>query len=201
MLTLILRIVTLILMVKPSARGFTLIELLVVISIITVLGAIGAVTYSTTQKTSRISKRVQDLKALGDALELYKLSTGKYPKYDVLFGGSTVCFGNIPPNPPDPSFTPTYMPVVPADPLDAGNNITGTSCYQYRSSLDQTEYKIRTNPSLTTASTNNEMSSNDFKQQPSLIDPASDGGYDCTVDLTGTITRWAIYVGTVGCQY
>lgn len=187
-------------MPHKSNKGFTLVELLVAISIVAVIGAIGVVTYSTTQKTARISKRVQDLKALGNAIELYKLQTGKYPKYDVNFGGGTVCFGNIPPNPPDPPFTPTYMTVVPADPLDAGNNSTGTSCYQYRSSLDQTEFKIRTHPTLTQAVTNNEMTSNDFKQQPNLVDPTSDGGYDCTLDLSQPVTRWAIYSGSQNSQ-
>lgn len=179
-----------------NLRGFTLVELLIAISIVVVIATVGIVTYSSTQRISRISKRAQDLQAIANAIELYKVSTGHYP---IQATGNCVGtnLGSV-----TPAFTPTYMPTIPADPLDAGN-ASGTNCYRYRSDGTGLEYKLYTNASITGGSLP-EMSTSDFKQQPSLIDPARDGGAvaDCIVDTSSnTITAWAIYSGPNACAY
>lgn len=166
-------------------RGFTLIELLVTIAIVSILASIGLVVYSSAQKTARISKRVQDLQAIRTALEIYKTSVGKYPQspaeicVDALTGTNNLA--------------PTYMPSVPKDPF-AG------ACYIYMSDAAGNEYKIRTaNQNLLPVT---EMSSDDFKTQPNLIDPArdSDSGTSCIIESDGNVSAWAIYtVG--GCSF
>lgn len=180
---------------KPvtSKKGFTLIELMVSIAIIAILAAVGLVVYSTAQKSGRISKRVQDLKALQTSLELYKSSVGNYPPAAV--AGTFACIST-----PLAGLVPTYMPVLPADPLDGGN-AAGTNCYEYTSNsataASSTEYKLRTKLSV---SSSGEMNSAAFGQQPSLIDPARDGTVDCVV--SGTYTGWAIYSGgATTCAY
>lgn len=169
--------------------GFTLIELMVAISIIAILAAVGIVMYSSAQKTGRISKRIQDLNALKTALELYKSSTGYYPSGAA--ANTFACISTL-----AATIAPTYMPAIPADPLDA-NDPAGANCYQYAtttttSSLD---YKLRTR---LTISTSGEMTSTQFKQQPNLIDPDRDGGVDdnCDIDTGGTVTGWAITSGS-----
>lgn len=179
-----------------NKSGFTLIELMVTIAIIAVLAAVCLVIYSTAQKSGRVSKRVQDMKALQTAIELFKSSKGAYPNLPV--GGTIgthVCITTLSGN---NVLTPTFMPVIPADPANSAY------CYQYTSNgtvggatPDATEYKIRTHQTLN----NNDMVSADFLQQTALIDPARDGTAGCTVETNGTVTGWALYSGAAACAY
>lgn len=163
-----------------AARGFTLIELLVAISIVAILAAVGLVVYSGTQKTARISKRVQDLQSIRTAIELFKSSTGKYP----ISAATYVCVKDLT---SANSLTPNYMAVIPDDP-------SGTSyCYEYFSDTNGNEYKLRTNISLPTP----EMGTAQYSQQPSLLDPARDGNTTntCVIDTTSNPVGWAYYTG------
>ena len=60
-------------------KGFTMIELLVVIAIMGILIAVGIVSFSTAQKTTRDSRRKQDMKTISSALELYYAQSNEYP--------------------------------------------------------------------------------------------------------------------------
>ncbi|MEK7617293.1 MAG: type II secretion system protein [Patescibacteria group bacterium] len=64
---------------RSESKGFTLVELLVVISIIAILTTIGLVLFSSAQKSARDAKRIADLNAVRNALELFYNQTGKYP--------------------------------------------------------------------------------------------------------------------------
>lgn len=168
-----------------NKSGFTLIELLVTIAIIGILASVGLVVYSSTQKTARISKRVQDLKAIQAALETFKAAKGKYPSVTV--AGSFVCLNSLSGN---NSLTPNFMQTVPDDPLGS------SYCYQYSSdgignAPAANNYKARTNDNLP----NSEMGSEDYKQQANMIDPDRDGtgDDDCAVQTSGNITGWAVY--------
>lgn len=177
---------------QKSILGFTLIELMVAIAIIAVLATVGLVVYSTAQKSGRISKRAQDLEAFRTAIELFKSSTGFYPNLPT---GGTIgtftCITNLTGN---NLLTPTYMSIIPADPSDS------SYCYQYTSNgtvggatPNATDYKIRTNPSITA-----DMTSADFAKQPNLIDSDRDGTADdiCSIQTGGTITGWAVSSGS-----
>lgn len=59
--------------------GFTLFELLVSISIIAILTVIAMVSYSSAQKKARDAKRIQDVDAVGKALESYYSDENEYP--------------------------------------------------------------------------------------------------------------------------
>lgn len=156
-----------------------------VIAIIAVLSTVGLVMFSGVQKSGRIAKRVGDLKAIQTALELYYNSYGKYPSQPSTWACLTNLSGvnNLAPN---------FMPVVPSDPL--GDT---TYCYQYLSSNNDAEYKIRTHPNVYT---NGEMNSSQFIQQKNFIDPAKDGTVDCIIQTTGTVTGWAVYSGSNICS-
>ncbi len=66
---------------QSKTKGFTLIELMIVIAIIAVLSVIGATLYGGAQKSARDSKRVQEMKAIANALEANfgTTTTGQYP--------------------------------------------------------------------------------------------------------------------------
>lgn len=62
-----------------SLSGFTIVELLIVIVIIGVLAAITIVSFNGIQAKARDSQRLQDVKTIVKALELYKTQNGTYP--------------------------------------------------------------------------------------------------------------------------
>jgi general secretion pathway protein G len=65
--------------IKKSERGMTLVEIMVVVIIIgLVTGIVGVSVFGTLEKAKISTTRTQ-MKALGEALELYKLSNHNYP--------------------------------------------------------------------------------------------------------------------------
>jgi general secretion pathway protein G len=64
---------------RARQRGFTLIEIMVVVVIIGLLTAVVTVTVVSRVDDARISKAQQDIKALGVALQLYRLDNARYP--------------------------------------------------------------------------------------------------------------------------
>jgi prepilin-type N-terminal cleavage/methylation domain-containing protein len=59
--------------------GFTIVELLIVIVVIAILAAIVVVAYNGVQGKANDSRRLQDIKSIVKALEIYKINTGSYP--------------------------------------------------------------------------------------------------------------------------
>lgn len=107
-------------------RGFTLIELLVVIAIIGVLASIVLASLNSARRKSRDARRIADIKQIQLALELSFDANSAYP--DAL---STLA--------------PTYIPVVPADPLTGAYKYCKVSATSYHlgAALEES-----TNPAL-----------------------------------------------------
>ncbi|MDI6784930.1 MAG: prepilin-type N-terminal cleavage/methylation domain-containing protein [bacterium] len=59
--------------------GFTLIELLIVVAIIAILAAIAIPNFLAAQTRSKVSRAKDELRAVGLALELYRIDTNAYP--------------------------------------------------------------------------------------------------------------------------
>ncbi|MCX8008337.1 MAG: type II secretion system GspH family protein [Patescibacteria group bacterium] len=79
--------------------GFTLLEILVVIALIGVLSAAGLASYLNTQRATRNSRRIADLKAIQGALESYFSTTGSYPNSPSCNPGSTYFPSGFPRDP------------------------------------------------------------------------------------------------------
>ncbi|MBI5742669.1 MAG: type II secretion system protein [Candidatus Niyogibacteria bacterium] len=104
---------------KNNKKGFTLIELLVVIAIIGILASVVLASLNSARKKSRDARRVADIKQIQLALEMYyDANSGKYP-LGTQTGTGTGSYGSL---------APTYIPVIPVDPLGTGSNI-----YSYQS--------------------------------------------------------------------
>jgi prepilin-type N-terminal cleavage/methylation domain-containing protein len=69
---------------KTKSRGFTLIELLVVIAIIGLLASIVLVNLAAARIRARDSQRIQNVKQLRNAVELYYADNGHYPLSDLI---------------------------------------------------------------------------------------------------------------------
>lgn len=64
-----------------NRRGFTLIELTVVIGIIGVLASVVLASMAPAREKARDARRLQDMKAIQTALELYYQTNGSYPPF------------------------------------------------------------------------------------------------------------------------
>ncbi|RJP22648.1 MAG: prepilin-type N-terminal cleavage/methylation domain-containing protein [Candidatus Omnitrophota bacterium] len=91
-------------------QAFTLIELLIVVAIIGILAAIAVPNFMNAQIRAKVARAEADQRAIGIALEMYKLDRNEYP-----IGGAQ----------PGPTFgldrltTPTpYMTSLPTDPFE-----------------------------------------------------------------------------------
>ncbi len=102
-------------------NGFTIGELLIVVVVIGILAAIVTVAYTGITGQARDSKRSADLKSVQNALELYYIDKGGYPRCGstgpntppVLNSGTlSSCLAD--------DLVPQYMSVLPVDPTNDG---------------------------------------------------------------------------------
>lgn len=172
----------------PKKSGFTLIELLVVITIIATLTTIGLVIYTSAQKSGRTAKRIQDLKAIQTALEIYYSANKAYPNPGGGWRGD--CdhpwgTANLSPNDIIPGLIPNYMAGFPSDPaMDKANH---RSCYLYQS--NGTDYKLLDHDIA-------EFNQADYLVHKELIDPLRDnvdGNCAGESSAPANIWSWAVY--------
>jgi prepilin-type N-terminal cleavage/methylation domain-containing protein len=122
---------------KIFLKAFTLIELLVVIAVIGLLSTIVIVSMSGTRAKARDARRLQDLRQLQKAVELYYDTYGKYPEPCQGYGnwsGHCPSYGNC-----DTNYIKGLEPWLPTLPKDPKYD-TGSQCYLYRS--DGKDYMI-----------------------------------------------------------
>ena len=136
--------------------GFTLIELLVVISIIGLLSSIVLASLSTARARARDTRRIEDLRQIQTALELYFSDYGKYPEpargYGFWSGHCEGDFGNF-----DEyiiGLAPDYISVLPRDPKFDSE----FQCYAYLST--ETEYMFLVGYTMETIGANTADPSN-----------------------------------------
>jgi prepilin-type N-terminal cleavage/methylation domain-containing protein len=94
-------------------KGFTLIELLVVIAIIGILSSVVLASLNSARRKGRDARRVADIKQVQLALEMYYDTARVYPGSATWAALAT-------------ALAPTYIAVLPNDPLN-----TGTYVYLY----------------------------------------------------------------------
>jgi general secretion pathway protein G len=97
---------------KAVQRGFSLIEIMVVVVILGILAALVVPKIISRPDEARLVKARQDVLAIQNALDLYKLDNGFYPTTDQGLG-ALVAKPTSNPTPPD---WKAYLKSVPKDP-------------------------------------------------------------------------------------
>lgn len=116
---------------SSNKRGFTLIELLVVIAIIGILSTLVIVSLNNSRASARDAKRLNDLKAMANALELYYANNNEYPP-SLTPGQSLEADGIV------------YMNKVPNNPTPYTDGGCANSDYQYEVSQGGLFYSLMT---------------------------------------------------------
>jgi prepilin-type N-terminal cleavage/methylation domain-containing protein len=113
-------------------RGFTLIELLVVISIIGILSSVVLASLNTARMKARDSRRIQDLKQIKLALELYYDTNGYYPQSGCGWDCNQYrySYDSTSWNALASDLAP-YISTLPIDPINSNCAPWNTKCYSY----------------------------------------------------------------------
>jgi general secretion pathway protein G len=116
--------------------GFTIVELLIVIVVIGILAAITIVAFNGVQARGRDSARIQKVKDIAKAIELYKTDNGFYPKIqdgassESSCGSQTDNWGHCDRN---KILSDAISPYMMLDPTSLSNATQGTYTYYYTS--------------------------------------------------------------------
>jgi len=116
-----------------TKQCFTLIELLVVVAIIGILAAVVLPTIGQAQAKARDAKRIEELRQLRLALQLYYLDNNYYPVW------TSGCIEDTTTTNPfnDPALFSRYMKQIPQDPLYGHGH-----CYYYKSTGTGSAYHL-----------------------------------------------------------
>jgi len=112
----------------------TLVELLIVMAILATIIGVLLPNFNEVRLATRDNRRKQDMKAIAQALELYKInqSTASYPGELSITPGNTWLDNGV-----------TYMKAFPKDPLYDTPNGAATFFYRYyRNSTDNSKYYL-----------------------------------------------------------
>lgn len=148
--------------------GFTVLELLIVVAIIGILSAIILSQVSKARARGRDTRRIEDVRTLQTALELYYTANYRYPTYDEFFGtGGTI------------KLTPTYIKVLPKDPKTGGiyrysgigNSVAACAHYHIGVILEQSNQALSFDSDKTAVGSGNRCGSAqaDFSGTPALF--------------------------------
>lgn len=128
----------------PHQHGFTIVELLIAIVIIAVLAAISIVAYNGIQQRARDTGRVQKVKDIAKALELYRIDNGTYPQIQDASGNEGNC-GSQTENwgwcDRGKALSDALAPYMKLDPTFLSNATQGAYTYYYTSN-DNSGYQM-----------------------------------------------------------
>lgn len=147
----------------------TAIDLVVSLAILSILAAIVLTALLHARQRSRDTQRMLNMQTVKTALEIYYNDHFGYPSTDGEWRSSCDFWKGYGANYVIPGLAPQYIESVPSDPLMKKN--VSDNCYVYVSNgFDYAFYDYY-------------GTDIDFSAQPTLLDPANDGGNDpCMLD-------------------
>ena len=165
---------------SKQRKSFTLIELLVVVAIIGLLATIAILSLNQVRAKARNARRIADLKAFAQAMEMYYLDNNHYPIWDT--GG---CI-NDPNTPLTSMLTPDYLGSLPKDPRNV------LYCYYYKTQNSGKIYKIAAYMETSTSkATSDGGTADSYYERFSLEEGTQISLTDS--DLSGPETAWQLY--------
>lgn len=143
-------------LLSKKKNGFTIVELLIVIVVVAILAAISIVAYGGIQERARNTQRIQDVRAIAKAIELYYADNGNLPSSLCSLGGG--CKINHAWNSTadaswqslEAQLVPRYISALPKDPLASviqPAGIYGGYNYDYNSHLSNASSWCSSSPS------------------------------------------------------
>lgn len=121
---------------RKTKSGFTIVELLIVIVVIAILAAISIVAYNGIQSRARDAGRIQKIKDIAKAIELYKIDNGQYPPihdgngFESACGSQTENWGHCDRN---KQLSDMIAPYMKLDPTSLSDATQGSYAYYYNS--------------------------------------------------------------------
>ncbi len=117
-------------------KGFTIVELLIVVVVIAILASITIIAYNGIQSRARDTARIDKVKAISKAIELYRVDNGQYPPIQDGSGSESTCgsqtenWGHCDRN----QILATYIaPYLKLDPTSISSATVGSYEYYYTS--------------------------------------------------------------------
>lgn len=121
---------------RVAHSGFTIVELLIVIVVIAVLAAITIVAFNGMQARARDAARIDKIKHIAKAIELYKIDNGRYPAIQDGSGNEGSCgsqtenWGHCDRN---KALSDALAPYITIDPTSLSSATQGSYYYYYHS--------------------------------------------------------------------
>lgn len=125
---------------------------------------------------ARNARRVNDLKQISIALEMFYDDNGNYPLTGVgVWNSECASWGSLAANDVIPGLVPVYMPVFPSDP--SMDKAASKSCYLYSSSVGGASNGVDY------ALLDHDGPDIDYASRSEFLDPTRDGGVNgCIID-------------------